>query len=163
MRLFHGSNQDIEVIDLSQGLRYKDFGQGFYLTPEWETAKRMAEKRARLFKGNPVVIEYELDECKVDSLGLKVKRFPEKATVEWASFVDRNRDRKQPPIENEYDIISGPIADDGVAYQLGRYHEGTSSLEEIAIGLQDKFLDQQYFIGTARALQCLTKKNVIVL
>ena len=29
MILYHGSNQDIETIDLTKGLRYKDFGMGF--------------------------------------------------------------------------------------------------------------------------------------
>lgn len=30
--LFHGSNVAIDEIDLSKGLRDKDFGKGFYLT-----------------------------------------------------------------------------------------------------------------------------------
>ena len=34
MILYHGTNADIEAIDLTKGLRYKDFGKGFYLTPE---------------------------------------------------------------------------------------------------------------------------------
>ncbi|MCR5424890.1 MAG: DUF3990 domain-containing protein [Bacteroidales bacterium] len=33
MKLYHGTNADIEAIDLSRGLRYKDFGRGFYATP----------------------------------------------------------------------------------------------------------------------------------
>ena len=48
---YHGTNTDIEVIDLTKGLRYKDFGKGFYLTPERTTAVRMAQKKARLFGG----------------------------------------------------------------------------------------------------------------
>ena len=31
MILYHGTNSDIETIDLTKGLRYKDFGKGFYL------------------------------------------------------------------------------------------------------------------------------------
>ncbi len=31
MILYHGTNADIEPIDLTKGLRYKDFGKGFYL------------------------------------------------------------------------------------------------------------------------------------
>ena len=34
MRLYHGSNTDIDTIDLDQGSQYKDFGKGFYLTPD---------------------------------------------------------------------------------------------------------------------------------
>ena len=43
---------------------------------------------------------------------------------------------------------------------LGRFHEGTMTLEELAASLQDKHLDQQYYFGTERALQSLTKVNV---
>lgn len=32
MKLYHGSNQLIENIDLLKGRKYKDFGQGFYTT-----------------------------------------------------------------------------------------------------------------------------------
>ena len=45
MKLYHGTNADIETIDLSQGLRHKDFGQGFYATPDKTTAIRMAKKK----------------------------------------------------------------------------------------------------------------------
>lgn len=51
----------------------------------------------------------------------------------------------------------GPIADDGVAYSLGRYHEGTMTIEELAAELQDKYLDQQVMIGSQRALTYLRK------
>ena len=62
MILFHGTNADIEAIDLTKGLRYKDFGKGFYVTSEKSTAIRMALKKARLFGGIPTLITYELDE-----------------------------------------------------------------------------------------------------
>lgn len=60
MKLYHGTNQDIQSIDPSIGMRHKDFGQGFYLTPEYDTACRMAQKRARLFGGKPTVIDTSL-------------------------------------------------------------------------------------------------------
>ena len=56
MILYHGTNQDIDSIDLATGSRFKDFGQGFYLTPDKETAERMAKKKASLFGGVPTVI-----------------------------------------------------------------------------------------------------------
>lgn len=37
MTLYHGTNTDIETIDLSRGLQHKDFGKGFY-TPEQAAA-----------------------------------------------------------------------------------------------------------------------------
>ena len=131
MILYHGTNADIESIDLTKGLRFKDFGNGFYLTPNRETACRMAQKRARLFGGTATLITYELDDSALQS-DLKVRVFPEKA----------------------------PIADDGVVLQLTNYREGIYSPEEAARLLQDRYLDQQYYFGTERALNYLHKINV---
>lgn len=160
MILYHGTNQDFECIDLSRGNAHKDFGQGFYLTPDISTAKRMAQKRTILYGGNPTVYEYEFDDRCIESPDLKVIVFPEKATTEWAMFIDRNRTGKQ-TVDEINDIVIGPIANDGVAYLLGRFHEGTKSIEELAADLQDRFLDQQYFFGTERALSYLKRIKVI--
>lgn len=157
MILYHGTNQDIDSIDLSKGMRYKDFGQGFYLTPDYDTACRMAKKKARLLNGIPMVIVYELDDNVLHEESLRVLRFPEKATSEWAYFIDRNRDRNNNLMIPQYDIVFGPIADDGVVYSLGRYHEGTMTIEELASELQDRFLDQQVMIGSQKALAFLSK------
>lgn len=157
MTLYHGSYQDIEEVDLSKGMSYKDFGRGFYLTPDYDTACRMAKKKARLQDGVPMVITYELDEVLLENGTLNVLRFPEKATAEWARFVDRNRDRNNLEKIQDYDVVCGPIADDGVAYALGRYHENTMTIEELATELQDKFLDQQVMIGSQKALSYLRK------
>jgi len=159
MTLYHGSNTDIDVIDLTKGLRYKDFGKGFYVTPDRTTAVRMAQKRARLFGGTPTRITYELDEVTLTS-DLKVKVFPEKACVEWLLFVDANRDRKNAMPIHDYDIVIGPIANDGVVLQLTNYREGIYSPEQAAQLLQDKYLDQQYYFGTKRALHFIHKTNV---
>ena len=159
MILYHGTNADIEAIGLTKGLRFKDFGKGFYLTPNRETACRMALKRARLFGGTATLITYELDDSALQS-DLKVRVFPEKASVEWFLFVDANRDRKSKQPVHDYDIVVGPIADDGVVLQLTNYREGIYSPEEAARLLQDRYLDQQYYFGTERALNYLHKINV---
>lgn len=159
MKLYHGTNADIEEIDLSRGLRYKDFGKGFYLTPDKTTATRMAQKKTRLFGGTPTVITYTLDDAAMQS-DLKVKVFPEKACVEWLMFVDANRDRKAVAPIHDYDIVVGPIADDGVVLQLTNFREGIYTPEQAAAQLQDRFLDQQYFFGTEQALRFLHKISV---
>ena len=159
MRLYHGTNQDIEKIDLSRGLTHKDFGKGFYLTTDEGTAVRMAQKKARLFGGSPFLLIYELDEVALQS-DLKVKVFPRQASVEWFLFVDANRDKNRATPVHDFDIVIGPIADDGVVLQLTNYREGIYSPEEAARLLQDKYLDQQYYFGTLRALQYLHKIEV---
>ena len=158
MTLYHGTNADFDRISLTVGLRHKDFGHGFYATPDRQTAIRMAQKKARLFGGVPTLITFELDEAALTS-NLKVKVFPEKACVEWLLFVDANRDRKNDKPIHDYDIVIGPIANDGVVLQLTNYREGIYSPEEAARLLQDKYLDQQYYFGTERAVRFLHKTN----
>lgn len=158
MILYHGTNEDIETIDLTKGLRHKDFGKGFYVTPDKATAIRMAKKKARLFGGTATLITYELDDTVFRS-DLKIKIFPENACVEWLLFVDANRDRKNETPIHDFDIVIGPIANDGVVLQLTNYREGIYSPEEVARLLQDRYLDQQYYFGTERALSFLHKTN----
>ncbi|MCR5696754.1 MAG: DUF3990 domain-containing protein [Marinilabiliaceae bacterium] len=159
MKLYHGTNIDIECIDLAKGLTHKDFGKGFYVTPDKATAARMAKKKARLFGGVPTLITYEFDETALHS-SLKTKIFPEKATVEWFLFIDANRNKTNATPIHNYDIVVGPIADDGVVLQLTNYREGIYTLEQAASLLQDKYLDQQYFFGTEEALCYLIKTHV---
>ncbi|MBR5633932.1 MAG: DUF3990 domain-containing protein [Prevotella sp.] len=159
MKLYHGTNSDIEAIDLTKGLRHKDFGKGFYLTPDKTTAIRMAQKKARLFGGEATLLTYEFDEAAMHS-DLNIKIFPEKASVEWLLFVDANRDRKNIESIHDYDIVVGPIADDGVVLQLTNFREGIYSPEQAAELLQDRYLDQQYYLGTEKALRFLHKTKV---
>lgn len=42
MKLFHGSNIEIHVPDLSRSKPYKDFGQGFYLSDNYLQTEEMA-------------------------------------------------------------------------------------------------------------------------
>lgn len=160
MLVYHGSNCDIEEIDLTKGNRFKDFGQGFYATPDIETANRMAIKKASLFGGTPTVITYEFDDTILASNELNTLVFSEKATEEWICFIDKNRNRSNTYQPHNYDIVKGPIADDGVALQLSRLRVHAESAEEIAADLQDKYLDQQIYFGTSRSLNFLKKISV---
>lgn len=162
MILYHGTNGDIESIDLTKGMHHKDFGKGFYLTPDRNTAVRMAHKKARLFGGVPTLISYELDDA-VWHTDLKMKIFPERACVEWFLFVDANRAKENTTSVHDYDMVVGPIADDGVVLQLTNYREGIYSPEQAAQLLQDKYLDQQYYFGTQKALHYLHKIRVEIL
>lgn len=57
MKLYHGTNTDIEAIDLSRGLQYKDFGKGF--SPE-QAAKLLQDKYLdqQYFFGTEKVLRY---------------------------------------------------------------------------------------------------------
>ena len=160
MILYHGTNQDIDSIDLTAGSRFKDFGQGYYLTPMKKTAERMAKKKASLFGGVPTVISYEFNRDSALTSKLSVKEFPEKATAEWIRFISDNRDHKQNHPTHRFDIVIGPIADDGVVLQLTNFKNQILTPEEAAARLQDRFLDQQYCFGTPDSLFLLKKIQV---
>ena len=96
MILYHGSNIDIEAPDLSKSKPYKDFGQGFYLSPELHQAERMAEQRTLIAQtGEPTVSCFEFDESCLNSNELRIKLF-DSYSEEWAKFVLMNRDATIP-------------------------------------------------------------------
>lgn len=155
MKLYHGTNVDFDVIDLTKSNKYKDFGQGFYLTDIRSQAEELAAKKSRLFGGYPVIQEYEFDESLLSGAELKVLKF-DKPSTEWAEFIFKNRNRDN-NFTNDYDIVIGPIANDGVAYLLGRYEEGTLTIEELSDKLDFKKLNSQYFFGTNTSLKYLKR------
>lgn len=158
MILYHGSNVNIEVPNLSKSKPYKDFGQGFYLSADKNQALRMAEQKTlQLLIGEPIVSEFEFDETLLQGNELKVKIF-EDYSVEWANFILQNRDiHNQHPI-HDYDIVYGPIADDGVTFQLRRFQAGTITIEELVKELKyAKGITFQYFFGTIKALEALKR------
>lgn len=77
-------------------------------------------------------------------------------STEWAEFIFRNRNRES-KFSHDYDIVVGPIADDGVAYLLGRYEEGTLSIDELSKKLEYKKLNNQYFFGTEKSIKYLKR------
>lgn len=54
MILYHGTNIDIQSINLALCRPYKDFGKGFYTTEIFEQAQKMAKRVARIYGGNPI-------------------------------------------------------------------------------------------------------------
>lgn len=155
MKLYHGTNVDFDVIDLTKSNKYKDFGQGFYLTDIRSQAEELAAKKSRLFGGYPIIQEYEFDESLLSGAELKVLKF-DKPSTEWAEFIFKNRNRDN-NFTHDYDIVIGPIANDGVAYLLGRYEEGTLTIEELSDKLDYKKLNSQYFFGTDKSLKYLKR------
>ena len=56
-----------------------------------------------------------------------------------------------------YDIVIGPVANDGVAYQLERYHEGVIDMKTLVEELTYRNLNRQFFFGTERAIAILKR------
>ena len=156
MILYHGTNIDFQQIDIRKSNPYKDFGQGFYLTDIFQQAENMANKKSRILGGKPVILKYQFDEACLADSSLNVLIF-EKPDRKWAEFIYKNRTRSFPAFSHDYDIVIGPIADDGVAYLLSRYEEGFCTLEELAKDLKYKKLNRQFFFGTPKSVALLTR------
>lgn len=157
MILYHGSNQPIHEIRLSEGKKYKDFGQGFYTTHIKEQAVYWSRRIAERFGGVPVVTEFEFDLQAAVSAGLKVKQF-EKPDREWALFVMANRRQDGNEFHHDYDIVIGPVADDRMARLFGLYDMEIIDLDAVVAGLIYKDLNSQYFFATEQSLKYIIRR-----
>lgn len=157
MILYHGSNQPIHEIRLSEGKKYKDFGQGFYTTHIKEQAVYWSRRIAERFGGVPVVTEFEFDLQSAVSAGLKVKQF-EKPDREWALFVMVNRRQDGNEFHHDYDIVIGPVADDRMARLFGLYDMEIIDLDAVVAGLIYKDLNSQYFFATEQSLKYIIRR-----
>ena len=157
IRLYHGSTVNIERIDLQKSRPNKDFGRGFYLSADRQQAWRMGEFKALTEGGAPVMNTYLFDETVLSSGELRVLTF-EGYTREWAEFIFLNRNNRSAAPAHDYDIVYGPIANDRVGVQIGKYEAGDITLEQFLVNLKYmKGVTFQYFFGTERALDKLSK------
>ncbi len=158
IRLYHGSNTKIEVPDLVHSKPFKDFGKGFYLSADKQQAWEIAVQRVnQTQEGEPEVSEFLFDETMMHSGELSVLIFPD-YSEEWAQFVLVNRSKASKQTPHKYDIVYGPIADDGVTYQLRRYEGGVISLSRLVEELKyAKGITFQYYFGSDQALQLLKR------
>ena len=157
IQLYHGSTVDIDCIDLQKSRPNKDFGRGFYLSADRQQAWRMGEFKALTEGGVPVMNTYLFDETVLTSGELRVLTF-EGYTREWAEFIFLNRNNRSTKPAHDYDIVYGPIANDRVGVQIGKYEAGDITLDQFLENLKFmKGVTFQYYFGTARALTKLSK------
>lgn len=156
MKLYHGTNQSFDSIDLMKSKPNKDFGRGFYLSPDYEQALNMAQiKTEQLQEGEPIVMEYEVDEIEMQKL--QILRF-EEYSEEWAEFILANRSNVTGGFIHQYDIVVGPIADDRVGVQLWKYENQLIDLPTLVKKLKYmKGMTIQYFFGTEKAVSLLKR------
>lgn len=163
MKLYHGSNVDIEHIDLSLAVPFKDFGRGFYLTSIPGQAERMAQRVARFRGGQATITEFEAPDDLLENPDLNVRIF-DGVTIEWALFVINNRNRTFGDIASpecnhdlKFDIVFGPVGNDDITFLLEQFTNGYITEERLRDGLEFKRASDQYSFHTARAIAYLTK------
>ena len=159
MILYHGSNVEVKEPILLKVQRELDFGKGFYTTSDMEQAARWAWRTAkRRGESNAFVTVYEVNEDELKNICLLSFDSP---NVEWLNFVVKNR--KGEYIAGNWDIISGPVADDQTAQVIDLYLEGAYDEEEAIRRFLTQRLKDQYAFKTNKALKLLIFKEVITL
>ena len=105
--------------------------------------------------GVPIVQEYEFDESMLCGGVFDVLKF-EGVSAEWAEFILKNRMAKGQRMHN-HDIVVGPVADDGVVFQLNLYMQHLITIDTLVKELTYRKLNNQYLFGTEHAIQQLRR------
>ncbi|MBQ0061396.1 MAG: DUF3990 domain-containing protein [Bacteroidales bacterium] len=164
MILYHGTNTYFENIDLTKCNQYKDFGQAFYLTDQFDQASEVAKSRVEFFGGTSIILQFEFNETYLTDGTLTSKIFPAEYTDEWSDFIFLHRDEtKVPPYMHSFDYVYGPIANDRVGLQVRKFRNGEITKEQFRNKLHFmKGITMQYAFCTLKAIQLLTFKGHIL-
>ena len=163
--LYHGSNCDVAKPDPKIGRRGTDFGQGFYLTPDMDSARSMASLVVeRQGNGTKTISVFDFDVDAASTAGMSIRRF-ESMDFEWMSFVLANRcfDRSAPDhnIDKLYDIVIGFIADDKIRNLTRLYREGLMNRDDVLRAMQNaSWRVVQYSFHTKQSTKFLKLKEV---
>lgn len=156
MILYHGSNVDVRKPKIIESKRLLDFGIGFYLTSDYEQAKKWAVRTTnRREEGVPTISTFNIDESELVKLECLIF---DAANTEWLRYISKNRTDKS--AEDGYDIVIGPVANDQAIRTVNNYLKGYFT-EDIAIQLLlPQKLKDQYAFKTEKALSILKFSEV---
>ena len=172
--LYHGSYCEVKNPDIKLCRRYKDFGQGFYLTTDFEQAENFAKLTLRKAIENGTIEESQnygvvsVFEYK-SAADIRVKIF-ETVDSDWLHCIVAHRKKNifQETIYlmKTYDIIGGKIADDAtnltiMNYMAEAYGEiGSETADEICIKmLLPGRLKNQFCFRSPNAIESLSFKE----
>ena len=131
MILYHGSYTAIEKPDLTFSRLRTDFGRGFYLTPLKTQAVSWSQRFLREH-GSAVVSAYEFSLDPGNRQPPQVKSLEFDAySLDWLDFIMACRLGQ--PVDTQWDLIIGGVANDKVFDTLQLYFDSLISAEE-AIG-----------------------------
>jgi hypothetical protein len=140
--IFHGGYNVVRLPEIIKGRYAKDFGEGFYCTDLQEQAVRWAKRF-----DTPVVSIYNF---KLNTT-LNALTFSE-MSESWLDFVVNSR----AGIVHDYDIVSGPMANDQIYNYVSDYINGVLTNEQFWILAKFKHPTHQICFCTEKALKYLT-------
>ena len=168
LTLYHGTTHDFTEIDVMRGKPFKDFGQGFYLTKNYDHARNIAFRNRRIEEERLRVIGDETKlsvfiytyEFEIENMNkLNVKRF-NNADRDWLQFIIANRMNRTR--QHEYDIVIGPTANDDTRTSIRTVMNAANGaiLSDTALDLLIEMLEpnnlpEQYYFGTNKAAAML--------
>jgi hypothetical protein len=156
MKVYHGSDTYIEIINLAKCKPNKDFGKGFYLTKIRQQAEEMAVRVAEWGDKKPAVTEFEFDDDAFDDDELYTLRF-DGYDEAWLDFIILNRNKSRKDKAHHYDIVEGPVADDAVSVRINDYQDGLVSKMDFLEELKHKRKTPQICFCAIRSLQALKR------
>lgn len=149
MILYHGSLEIVEKPQILQANRPLDFGTGFYTTTNLQQARRWV--RLRMEQGNAKVGYINIYEY-TPKKGLRTRLF-RSANEAWVDFVHANRTVQD--FNHDYDIVTGPVANDNVYLSFNLYESGIISKRELIRRLKTYKLVDQLLFHTEQSLETL--------
>lgn len=122
MEIYHGSSLEVISPDISRSRIDIDFGAGFYCTQDINMAKKWACNR-----NNSVLNIY-----RINPEDFRIKQL--EADEEWLYYVMENRTGRTGEYEigfdeEEYDVITGPTADDKLFNIIDMFNDGFINVE----------------------------------
>ncbi|MCF0241894.1 MAG: DUF3990 domain-containing protein [Treponema sp.] len=170
MILYHGSYSVVENPDLNKCSRFKDFGQGFYLTTSKEQAKSFSKITSLKAKSRGFISSNEkfgyISYFRVnDIFDLKSFVFAD-AGIDWLHCIVAHRGAKvfldKLNELKSYDVIAGKIANDDTNRTITAYMDnlygkmGTESADNYCISMiLPERLENQFCFRSEKAISKL--------
>ena len=149
MTLYHGSLEIVEKPQILQANRPLDFGTGFYTTTSLQQARHWVKLRMEQSQASVGFINIYEYSPKRD---LRTRLF-RSANEAWVDFVHANRTVQD--YNHDYDIVTGPVANDNVYLSFNLYESGIITKRELIRRLKTYKLVDQLLFHTERSLDTL--------
>lgn len=166
---YHGTDIDsakeicaLQKPDVKKGSIYTDFGQGFYITDNIESAQKWAMRKASLRNKKPALITVTFDVKAAEPI---IERFSD--DIRWGRFIINNRNGwdyinsisfKDNNLDSHYPITYGRIADIdiiNIAKELNKSKSLLMSLDRIL----NETYPYQYAFHTEESTKYIVKMS----
>lgn len=154
MQLFHGTTELFSTPKIIIPDRSLDFGIGFYLTSDYEQAKKWAllKKKKHSIAADAFVLTFEFNDNNLKNNELNCKIF-QQADEEWLDFVLANRTNEN--FKYSFDIVFGAIANDQVFTAITLFEGGFLNKQGLIENLKTWKYTDQFCFHTQKSLSYL--------